>query len=345
MTKTLKAIDLFSGCGGTTLGLKQAGFRVIGAVDVEAASIESYRVNHPEVKLWDKDIRTLKVDDVRKELGIKEGELDLLAGCPPCQGYSSIRAKSAKERTKDIRNDLVFEFLRFVRELRPKTLMMENVPGLAKDFRMKKLEKELIDLGYTINYKVLSAEDYGVPQRRKRLILIGSKSGAIEFPDPIKKKVSVRSVFKNMPPAGSSGDPLHDLLATHNAEVMKIIKMIPKDGGSRSQLGSNYQLACHKRTTGFKDVYGRMKWDEVSPTITGGCTNPSKGRFLHPEENRAITLREASILQGFPGNYFFPIKRGKQAVSRLIGNAFPPKFTSHHAIAVRKHLQGGRTDA
>lgn len=339
----LKAIDLFSGCGGTTLGLKRAGFKVVGAVDLEPASVESYGMNHPEVRLWDQDIRTLDTKVVRKELGIKVGELDLLAGCPPCQGYSSIRAKSLKERTKDVRNDLVFEFLRFARELKPKTLMMENVPGLAADYRMKELKSELESLGYTINFQVLSAENYGVPQRRKRLILIGSRNGLIEFPNALKERTSVRKALKGMPIAGKSGDPLHDLLATHSEDVLNIIKKIPKDGGSRYELGVKYQLECHKRISGFKDVYGRMKWDDVSPTITGGCANPSKGRFLHPQENRGITLREASILQGFPRDYWFPIHRGKQAVSRLIGNAFPPGFTSHHAKAVRAHLLGGKT--
>jgi DNA (cytosine-5)-methyltransferase 1 len=221
--------------------------------------------------------------------------------------------------------------------------MMENVPGLAKDYRMKELEAELIKLGYVVNYQVLNAEDYGVPQRRKRLILIGSKSGLIEFPAAVPEKMTVRKAFKKMPKAGSSGDPLHDLLATHSKEVTKIIKKIPKDGGSRWELGAKYQLECHKKVSGFKDVYGRMKWDEVSPTITGGCSNPSKGRFLHPQEDRGITLREASILQGFPRDYWFPLHKGKGAVSRLIGNAFPPQFTAHHASAVRKHLLSGRT--
>jgi DNA (cytosine-5)-methyltransferase 1 len=335
---TLRAIDLFSGVGGTTLGLKQAGFSVIGAVDLDEASIESYKVNHPEVFLWGEDIRKIGLDRVMKELGLKVGELELLAGCPPCQGYSSIRAKTAKERTKDKRNDLVFEFLRFARGLLPRTLMLENVPGLANDRRMKELESELQELGYKINYKVLSAENYSVPQRRKRLIMIGSIHHKIEFPAPKDAKISVKTAIGDLPIAGKSGDPLHDLLATHKKEVLDIIKMIPKDGGARSDLPLKYQLPCHIKSKGFKDVYGRMKWNDVSPTITGGCTSPSKGRFLHPEENRAITLREAAILQGFPKDYSFPIKRGKQVVSKLIGNAFPPNFTTHHAIAVKEHL-------
>jgi DNA (cytosine-5)-methyltransferase 1 len=128
---------------------------------------------------------------------------------------------------------------------------------------------------------------------------------------------------------------LHNYLVAPRApHIEKLIKAIPKDGGSRTDLGEEWQLECHKKSDGFKDVYGRMAWDSLSPTITGGCVNPSKGRFLHPTENRAITLREAALLQTFPKNYRFPLSRGKFPAALLIGNALPPEFIRRHAEAL-----------
>ncbi|MHC4396471.1 MAG: DNA cytosine methyltransferase [Planctomycetota bacterium] len=332
-----KAIDLFCGCGGLTLGLKQAGFDVIGAVDNDGLAVETYQVNHPEVNVWGCDIKRLTADEVKRKLGLRKGELDLLAGCPPCQGFSTMRTLNGGYDIEDERNDLIFEFLRFVKELAPKTVMMENVPGLQKDRRFKKLRKTLESEGYIVNEDVLDASDYGVPQRRKRLILIASKKCKIEFAKPVKKR-TVRNAIGKMPSAGTSGDELHDWPEERSERIKKLIKMIPKDGGSRKDLGKKRQLKCHKKCDGFKDVYGRMAWDKVSPTITSGCTNPSKGRFLHPEKNRAITLREAALLQTFPKNYYFDVEASKGAIATLVGNALPPEFIRRHGIVVRNYV-------
>ena len=151
------AIDLFSGCGGLTLGLKQAGFRVIGAVENDPTAVKTYRMNHRKTKVWDRDIQKLTVAQVRKALSLKKGELDLLAGCPPCQGFSSMTTLNGKHHTNDVRNDLVLEFLRFVKGLRPKAVMLENVPGLAKDERLKTLIEKLTELGYQCNAAILDA--------------------------------------------------------------------------------------------------------------------------------------------------------------------------------------------
>lgn len=333
-----KAIDLFCGVGGTTLGLRKAGFNIIGSIDLDKDAICGYRMNHPKVRIWEEDIRKLSPVKVMKSLGLKKGDLDLLAGCPPCQGFSKLRGKTNAEKTKDNRNDLVFEFLRFAKAFRPKTIMMENVPGLKADDRLNKMKHEFRKMGYSIEYGVENAENYGVPQRRKRFILIGSLSGPVSLAEPKKQKKTVRQAIGFLKEAGSSGDLLHDMVTDYKQETLKIFELIPKDGGLRSDLPAEYQLNCHKRSGGFKDVYGRMKWDEVSPTITGGCTSASKGRFIHPEANRAITLREAALLQGFPRGYKFPtnIRRGKIAL--LIGNAFPPAFTTSHAKLLAKSL-------
>lgn len=332
------AIDLFSGCGGLTLGLKQAGFTVVGAVDSDPLSVETYKANHPDVHVWEKDILTLNVATVKKKLNLKKGTLDLLAGCPPCQGFSSMRTLNGFREVDDPRNDLVFEFLRFVKELTPKAIMMENVPGLAADDRILSFCEELSALGYDYKYKVLNAADYGVPQRRRRMILLAGRFGPIDFADPVSERCTVRDKIEFLPPSGDSGDPLHDVPERRSKRIMNLIEMVPKDGGSRTDLAEEHQLECHKKCNGFKDVYGRMAWDKVAPTITGGCFNPSKGRFLHPEQNRTISLREAALLQGFPPDYYISLRRGKSSAARLIGNALPPEFINHHAKRIRNYF-------
>ncbi len=324
------AIDLFSGCGGLTEGLKQAGFNVIGAIECAPVFVETYQLNHPEVKVWVEDIKKLDPKKIRLELNLKKGDLGLLAGCPPCQGFSTVGTKNVKDK----RNDLVFEWLRFVKEFKPKTVMMENVKGLYDDKRMAVIVKELNVLGYKIGKtpKVLNVADYGVPQRRKRMILLGGKNKAIKLAEYNGGGKTVRQTIGNLPQPGESKDELHDYPEKRTEKVMRWIKKVPKDGGSYRNLKYARQLPCHKRLGGgFKDIYGRMKWDEVSPTITGGCTNPSKGRFLHPEQNRAITMREAALLQTFPVNYRFSLTGGKGVVSLMIGNALPPQFIKVHA--------------
>lgn len=335
------AMDLFSGCGGLTLGLRQAGFSVVGAVEIDPLAVKTYKSNHPRVNVWAKDIRKLNGSEVLRTLGFKKGQLDLLAGCPPCQGFSSIRTHNGKNTIRDNRNDLVFDYLRLVKELRPKAVMMENVPALAENRRMKVLKKELTKLGYESNGTplVLNTANYGVPQRRRRMILVSSRVGKIELAKSSDKRSTVREAIGSMPRPGKSGDPLHDPLEKRTAHTMEMIRLIPKDGGSRTDLPSKYHLPCHKKLPGgFKDVYGRMSWDEVSPTITGGCISPSKGRFLHPSQNRAITLREAALLQTFPKDYLFSLDNGRQGVALMIGNALPPAFIKRHALAIKRVL-------
>lgn len=339
--KKPKAIDLFCGCGGLTLGLKQAGFEVIGAVDNNNLAVKTYKANHPEVNVWERDIKELTVGWVKRKLGLRKGELDLLAGCPPCQGFSTMRTLNGGKKIRDGRNKLILKFQRFVEELLPKAVMMENVPGLRKNKLFKKFCKKLKDLGYTINHDVLNAADYAVPQRRRRLILLASRNGKIEFAKKAKCKRSVFDAIGNLERAGSSGDKLHDLPENRSEKVKRLIQGIPKNGGSRNDLPKRYRLECHKKCNGFKDVYGRMAWEKPAPTITSGCTNPSKGRFLHPEEDRAITLREAALLQTFSKRYNFNADIGKGKISEQIGNALPPEFIKRHSKNIYNLIVNG----
>lgn len=340
-TQTLTAIDLFSGCGGLTQGLKNAGFTVVGAVDLEPTAMETYKMNHPDVTVWEKDIKKLDAAEIKKKLSLRKGQLDLLAGCPPCQGFSSMRTLNGKKRVRDDRNDLIFDFLRLVKELKPKTVMMENVPGLLENRRMKEFKKELEDMGYKFGKSpaVLNVKEYGVPQSRRRMILLASRYGEISFAPKETNLRTVKDAISHLKPHGKSGDVLHDLPEKRTPKILEMISKVPKDGGSRTDLDPKYHLPCHRRyPQGFKDVYGRMKWNAPSPTMTGGCISPSKGRFLHPEEDRAITLREAALLQSFPVNYCFSMRNGRAGVALMIGNALPPEFIKRQALQIRQHL-------
>jgi DNA (cytosine-5)-methyltransferase 1 len=340
--KKPKAIDLFSGAGGLTLGLQQAGFEVIGAVEILPIAADTYAKNHKKVDLLRSDIRTLSPALLMEKWGLAQGELDLIAGCPPCQGFSSIRTRNKSSSVEDIRNDLVFEYLRFVEAFLPKAVMMENVPALAKDGRIEVVLKKLRELGYVVDdstVQVQDAADFGVPQRRRRMILLASRLGKIPETAKISIKTTVRAALSVLDEASKSKDMLHNLPTQRSHKIQELIKHIPKDGGSRSSLPKSMWLECHKRyPKGFRDVYGRMSWEDVSPTITGGCNNPSKGRFLHPEEDRVISLREASLLQTFPKDYYFPAEQSREKIALMIGNALPPEFIRRHASSILKHL-------
>jgi DNA (cytosine-5)-methyltransferase 1 len=334
------AIDLFAGAGGLTLGLRWARFRVVGAVEIDSLAAETYRMNFPRIRLWEMDIRKLSVARVLRDLDLRPGQLDLLAGCPPCQGFSTMRTMNGRHTVSDDRNDLVLEFERFVRGLRPKSVMLENVPGLASDERLARLVSLIEVMGYHVSTEVLDASQFGVPQRRRRMILVAGRRRTIPLARLERQCYTVRDAIASLKPAGHSGDPLHDLPERRDPRVAELIAQIPKDGGSRAALDA--QLECHASFDGFHDVYGRMAWDSVAPTITSGCVNPSKGRFLHPTENRAITLREASLLQGFPPDYQFSLRRGKYAAAQMIGNALPPELVRRHAAEIRSRLAGGQ---
>lgn len=215
--------------------------------------------------------------------------------------------------------------------------MLENVPGLVRSNQFRDVRRVLRRLGYSVKYAILDAADYGVAQRRRRFILIASRFVEIDFARKSRVQPTVRTAFRRLGKRALN-DPLHTLGERRSAQVASLIRRIPKDGGSRFHLGKRKQLRCHRECDGFKDVYGRMAWDSPAPTITGGCVNPSKGRFLHPVENRTITLREAALLQSFPPSYVFCLERGKFPAAQMIGNALPPEFVRRHARQVFRAL-------
>jgi DNA (cytosine-5)-methyltransferase 1 len=335
----LTAVDVFCGLGGMTLGLQQAGFEVLGGLDLSELAIDGYEMNQPDVAVWRRDVRRVEASEMLERFGLGDvGELDLLAGCPPCQGFSRVRTRT-KISVDDPRNGLVAQFARLAEELLPKALLMENVPALANDNpRFVRFVNRLKRAGYRLSYETLNAMHHGVPQNRRRLVLIGRlESDAPCFALRQEALRTVRDAIGKLPHPTESDDPAHNHGESRTDEVKRRIRLVPKDGGS-FRGSSHEQLKCHKEFDGFYDIYGRMAWDKPAPTITGGCVNPSKGRFLHPEQDRAITLREAALLQGFPADFKIPLHRGKHHAAALIGNALPPAFVADHASVIASDL-------
>ncbi len=331
------AIDIFSGCGGLSLGLKRAGFRIKVAVEIDENANKTFKLNHTKTRVIQKDIRQVCSTEITRFF---DGEtMHLLAGCPPCQGFSSVRRLN-KKNVRDKRNSLVLDYLRLVKDLKPLAIMMENVPGLENYFLFKRLISEIKKAGYFFDYKIVNIKDYGVPQSRRRLVLVGSLLGEIKVASELNlKQKTVRHAIQKLPEPRHSSDWLHRVVAVHSKEVQERILLTPKDGGSRKDLPKKYTLACHNAIeSGFNDIYGRLRWDDVSSTITGGCLNPSKGRFLHPEQDRCISAREAAILQSFPRSYKFAEGSSKTDLALMIGNALPPEFSYYQSKNIHEHL-------
>ncbi|CBN57345.1 MULTISPECIES: DNA cytosine methyltransferase [Kamptonema] len=344
--RLLTAVDLFCGCGGVTEGLTNHNIRVVAAVDNNPIVCKTYKINHPNVNLYESDIALLDPMDIRQN-DLKGADVDILVVCAPCQPFSS------QNRTKkqDKRSNLIFEAVRFARDLRPSVIFFENVPGLATEkYReiINKLKHDLLELGYQLGEPIrVDAADYGVPQRRIRCILFAVLNSELPIiPPPITptgSRITVRQAIGNLRSLKSGqkdpGDPLH-YASSHLPIALKRLQHIPKDGGNRFSLPPELELKCHKNHKGHGDVYGRMRWDDVAPTLTTGCTDVTRGRFSHPEDDRAITLREAAILQSFPLDYKFV--GTKSQITEQIGNAVPVQLMEALAPSLRIAINRGR---
>lgn len=334
------AIDLFAGCGGTSLGLLTAGFDVRAAIEIDSVASRTYTVLTGRTPIVS-DIRKVRGPSILAAAELQRGECFLLTACAPCQGFSSQRPPS--KGIADPRNTLIHEIVRLTDQLRPCYLMLENVPGLARGVGRPIYERAVAQLA-NIDYRcsderVLDAADYGLPQRRERLIALFRRPDMPEVTLPPATHCApgtsdrrsrsdwstVRDAIAHLRPleAGEAdrGDPMH-VASAHSHDVLRRLSAIPPDGGSRAELPDDLVLKCHRGHAGHRDVYGRMHWDRPAPTLTGGCHKPSKGRFTHPEQDRSITLREAALLQGFPPGVVFAGTRDQ--VAAQIGNAVPP---------------------
>ncbi|MEM2047066.1 MAG: DNA cytosine methyltransferase [Candidatus Jordarchaeales archaeon] len=340
----MKAIDLFCGCGGASLGLKLAGHKVIAAVDNDPVACKTFSENL-DFEPFCYDLRYFNGDHILEMCELRKGDIDLVVGCPPCQGFSSLR-RTRYPSGEDIRKGLVTVFLERISEIQPRAVIFENVPGIVSKEELSYLQMYLLKMekmGYKTSWKLVNAADYGVPQFRRRVIALSVKDGirAPIFPlkthskpeeaeDDLKPWRTVRDAIGDLPPLvpGESCTSIPNHTArNHSSRVLEIVKKVPKNGGSRRSLPLGLWLPCHLKLSeekgrGAESVYGRMSWDKPSPTITCRCTTPSSGRFIHPEQDRAITPREAARLQSFPDNFVFPEKF--KWAERLIGNAMPP---------------------
>ena len=337
----LTALDLFCGSGAVTLGLQQAGFNVVGAVDFDEGACQTYRANHPSVRLIQQDIRTVN-PDVFSDLLSRN--LDLLVVCAPCQPFSS---QNRRKSSDDRRKNLVAESQKFISRYSPSLVFLENVPGIKSSEIFGNFRKWLEKKGYKVGEPMrVDAADMGVPQRRTRMILVAAKGIPLEEATrimPLKRK-SVYDAIGDLPepPIGKASVNTSDVLhyaRKHSPLNIERLRHIPANGGSRESLPQDLQLSCHKnaRKSHFSDTYGRMKWEDVAPTLTTGCTDITKGRYAHPTQHRAITLREAARLQSFPDNYIFQGNAGQ--IATQIGNAVPPAMMRNIALRLKAALQ------
>jgi len=328
------------------LGFKEAGFKIVAAVDIDHSACETYAMN-VGIQPIEGDLRNVTGEQILKMAGLKRGEVDVVVGCPPCQGFSSLR-RTKKGDSIDHRDDLLMVFAQRVIEIYPRIAVFENVPGIMRGRGMRFLRKFIKELErhrYFPIGKLLNAADFGVPQHRKRLILIFSREEAITddvlpllpqetHTDPNLAKdegllswVTVWDRIADLPPLKSGEKDLTISLhkaPDHKESALRIIKNIPKNGGSRRSLPEHLWLPCHKKlhSKGAESVYGRMAWHKPSTTITSRCVIPACGRFTHPDQDRAITPREAARLQSFEDNCNF---RGTlESITWQIGNAMPP---------------------
>jgi len=330
----LKAVDFFAGAGGLTCGLKASGISVLAGIDIDGACKKTYEKNNKGSVFLEKDITRYEPMSLETDLGIQKNDDGIIfAGCAPCQFWSLIR--TSKEKSKQTKN-LILDFYKFIEYFLPGFVIVENVPGISykKGSPMGSFITSLESIGYNVVSGIIDMSKYGLPQRRKRFTLLASRISPIALPEATGERRTVKSVLgvNNGFPKVKAGTKdksvfLHSVagLSKKNIERMR---MTEKDGGDRSkwQRKSKYKLACYSSgKKNFYDTYGRMWWNRPSPTITTKFFSISNGRFAHPEENRALSLREGATLQTFPKNYEF-VGTNSSSIAKMIGNAVPPKF-------------------
>ena len=324
-------IDFFCGCGGTSAGLRAAGMNIIAGIDYDEKAIKTYQKNFPEAISIQKDIKLIseaEIEEILKKKGV-DGPL-VFSACAPCQPFSS---QNRFKKESDTRVSLLDDFHRFVKKFKPDYIFLENVPGMQKVLNgpFSKFIELLKSLNYKFCFNVLNAASYGVPQNRKRLVLLASKNYEIDFPLPefgegLNPFRVVRDAIAKYPPIshGASSPYVQDHEAAKLSDLLfKRISAL-KPGEDRRCWPEELKLQCHKNKKGHSDVYGRLDWDKPSVTLTTKCISLSNGRFGHPEQDRALSAREAAAIQTFPDDFIFigsVWEKGRQ-----IGNAVPVLF-------------------
>ena len=348
VTRKIKVIDLFCGIGGLTHGLVKEGLNVIAGIDNDSSCKYGFEYNNNS-RFIHKDILQVTAEEINRLFGDDESTIRVLIGCAPCQPFSSYNAKKVtKKQLQPLE-----KFAQLIDQTKPDIVSMENVSGLAnmEKYPIFKAFVEILEQnGYKYKYEIVDTSEYGVPQNRKRLVLLASLFGQIEL---IKrthknKKRTVRDVIRKLEPIKdgeiSSRDPYHRAPKLNPTNLQRV-KSTPHDGGNSKSWDDRLVLMCHKKKSGktYKGtVYGRMRWDEPAPTMTTHCVGIGNGRFGHPEQDRAISIREAALFQTFPKSYKFlnpDTSLITRHIARFIGNAVPVRLGVVIGKSIKTHIK------
>lgn len=334
-------IDLFCGAGGLTHGLQKEGINVVAGVDVEESCRHPFEFNNA-AKFIKKDVSKISGEQLNALYG--KSDIKVLAGCAPCQPFSTYSQRY--DVLSSPRWGLLYQFDRLVKETQPQLVTMENVPTVAKHTVFDDFANSLMDQGYHVYRSVVDCTEYGLPQTRRRMVLLASRLGPIEIvaPEPENRR-TVRDAIGELPPISNGetfhADPMHaaSKLSPLNEERIRA----SRPGGTWRDWPEHLVAACHRKNTGrtYPGVYGRMEWDSPSPTLTTQYYGFGNGRFGHPDQDRAISLREGAILQGFPTSYSFVPDGGPihfKTLGRMIGNAVPVKLGEVIGQSINQHL-------
>ncbi|MFT5298857.1 MAG: DNA (cytosine-5)-methyltransferase 1 [Colwellia sp.] len=328
----LKAVDFFCGGGGMSLGLSNSGINILAGIDNNQKVEKTYKANHPESEFILEDISKLSAKFLEKAINIKKNDDNLIfIGCSPCQYWSIVNTN----KSSSIKTAFLLEYFQnFVEYFRPGYIVIENVPGLSNktESPINNFKKSISELGYFIDDAVIDCSDFGVPQKRRRYLLLASRIRKVLLPTPTHtKKITVRDAIQKYPKISSGeksyNDYFHSTSSLSDTNLQRI-QSTPHNGGDRLSWKNNKHLqlkAYQNKDNCFKDVYGRLFWDKPSPTVTTKFISYSNGRFGHPEQNRALSVREGAALQSFPDDYKI-ISSTIGDAAKIIGNAVPPKL-------------------
>lgn len=344
---SIKVFDFFSGCGGASKGFSNAGMENSFALDFDSDSKRTFEANFPNVPFLCKNINDVDTDYVLPIIDNCKNNPILFCGCAPCQPFTKQRTDRSQ---KDQRIPLLLEYKRFVEYYLPEFIFVENVPGLQKvdvqESPFKEFVNSLIDNEYFVDSGIVASQNYGVPQHRRRLVLIASRLGEIKIPSSTHGPntdnpdfATVREWIAHLPPI-SAGEIYTDI-PNHRAASLSPMNLerirITPEGCGRESWPLNLKLECHTKHTGHSDVYGRMRWDSPATGLTTRCISLSNGRFGHPAQNRAISVREAARLQTFPDNFIF--HGNLNSMARQIGNAVPVRLAEVFGIHFINHFR------
>lgn len=331
--KEYNYIDLFAGAGGMTLGFDKAGFNNILAVEFDKCIAETYRFNFPNHNLIVEDIKNISNDEIKRIIG--NSNIDVIIGGPPCQGFS-IAGRIGRNFIDDERNNLFKEFVRFVKVIQPKIFVMENVSSLKthnKGKTIKEIIKEFEKVGYTVKCNVLNAVNYGVPQHRRRIFVIGTLNNInkFKFPEKSNRYITIKEALKGLPElkSGETSDiPNHNAM-NHSKQMLEKMSFV-KDGGNRNDIPAEIRPKSG-------DIRKYIRYNSKKPSI---CITGDMRKVFHFDQNRALTGRELARIQTFPDEFIFKGNSGK--IQQQIGNSVPPKLAYQIANSVKELLDNER---